>query len=207
MQSIYLSLNKPKKSGFTIVELLIVVLVIGILSTLGYVSYRSISNNAKDTSLAAEATNLGDIVKSNQSRTISSTLLQKTSAGALPTTTAEALEANKLTVLKDKICTELYADDEEIHVADSCVPELTEGVKPIYDQTKIYLLLGYSGDYQYIRYGYWNIAQQKWIAHFMGTYSWYSQVEETDYVFSCSPFDGDGIFDSQCVVVPGGPAS
>lgn len=187
-------------------ELLIVVLVIGILSTLGYVSYRSISNNAKDTSLAAEATNLGDIVKSNQSRTISSTLLQKTPAGALPTTTAEALEANKLTVLKDKICTELYAEGEDSHinVADSCVPELTDGVKPIYDQTKIYLLLEYSGDSQHISYSYWNIAQQKWIDHFMSTYSRYSQVEETDYVFSCSPFDGDGIFDSQCVVVPGG---
>ncbi len=38
----------PKKSGFTLIELLITISIIGILSTIGIVSYLTFSKNARD---------------------------------------------------------------------------------------------------------------------------------------------------------------
>lgn len=62
---------KPLKiSGFTIVELLIVIAIIAILATLVLVSYRGIQNRAYDTSVKADLINFGkkiEIVKNDSS--------------------------------------------------------------------------------------------------------------------------------------------
>jgi prepilin-type N-terminal cleavage/methylation domain-containing protein len=49
--------------AFTIVELLIVIVVIGILSAITLVGYSAVINNANDKSIQADISKLGDIVK------------------------------------------------------------------------------------------------------------------------------------------------
>jgi prepilin-type N-terminal cleavage/methylation domain-containing protein len=53
----------PTSKGFTIVELLIVIVVIGILATVGLFGYGAVQNNAQDTAFKAELTRIGDEIK------------------------------------------------------------------------------------------------------------------------------------------------
>ncbi|MDB5187043.1 MAG: Prepilin-type cleavage/methylation protein [Candidatus Saccharibacteria bacterium] len=50
--------KNKKQSGFTIVELLIVIVVIGILAAISIVAYNGIQNRANDTTVQAEMRNL-----------------------------------------------------------------------------------------------------------------------------------------------------
>lgn len=61
-----MALYKTKPSGFTIVELLIVIIVIGILTTIGIVSYKGIRQNAIITSLKSDLSNAADILRTDQ---------------------------------------------------------------------------------------------------------------------------------------------
>lgn len=56
-----------RRRGFTIVELLVVIVVIGILATISIVSYRGISQRAKESAIASEAAQL---VKSHKTKTL-----------------------------------------------------------------------------------------------------------------------------------------
>src|SRR6478609_8009955 len=49
--------------GFTIVELLIVLVVIGILAAILFIGYGAVHNSAQDTAFKAELTKLGDELK------------------------------------------------------------------------------------------------------------------------------------------------
>ncbi len=50
---------RSNKTGFTIVELLIVIVIIGILAALVIVAYTGIQNRANDTSVQADLSNIG----------------------------------------------------------------------------------------------------------------------------------------------------
>ncbi len=47
--------QKTKQAGFTIVELLIVIIVIGILATIAFVSYGNVTRKARDSERVADA--------------------------------------------------------------------------------------------------------------------------------------------------------
>jgi len=49
---------KQRKSGFSIVELIIIIVVIGILATIGIVSYNGVQNNAHDTAVQSDLDNI-----------------------------------------------------------------------------------------------------------------------------------------------------
>jgi len=48
---------KQRKSGFSIVELIIIIVVIGILTTIAIVSYNGVQNNAHDTAVQSDLDN------------------------------------------------------------------------------------------------------------------------------------------------------
>jgi prepilin-type N-terminal cleavage/methylation domain-containing protein len=52
-----------RQKGFTIVELLIVIVVIGILATVAYVNYQGVQAQARDTERIAEVQAIGDAIK------------------------------------------------------------------------------------------------------------------------------------------------
>ena len=55
--------NKSNRAGFTIVELLIVIVVIGILAAIVTVAYTGISRSARDVAVQAELRNFGSTVE------------------------------------------------------------------------------------------------------------------------------------------------
>ena len=55
------SISKTKKKGFTIVELLVVIVVIGILAAITIVSYTGITNKAKTSKAQASASSTLDV--------------------------------------------------------------------------------------------------------------------------------------------------
>lgn len=57
------NLRQPKQIGFTIVELLIVIVVIAILATISVVAYNGIQNRANDTAVQADIRNFANKVK------------------------------------------------------------------------------------------------------------------------------------------------
>jgi prepilin-type N-terminal cleavage/methylation domain-containing protein len=58
-----MSLHKIKQQGFTIVELLIVVVVIGILAAIVIVAYNGVTNSARDSGYKSDAQNLAKIAE------------------------------------------------------------------------------------------------------------------------------------------------
>jgi type IV pilus assembly protein PilA len=50
---------KLKNQGFSIVELIVIIVVIGILATVGIVSYNGVQNNARDTAIKSDLEGVG----------------------------------------------------------------------------------------------------------------------------------------------------
>ncbi len=75
-------LNRPRQSGFTIVELLIVIVVIGILAAITIVAYNGVQNRANDIAIQND---LAQLSKKLEMYKVDS------STGTYPTNTAAAL--------------------------------------------------------------------------------------------------------------------
>jgi len=73
--------NEKRLYGFTIIELLVVIVIIGILASIGVVSYGDIRNRAIITSLQSDLTNASDQLVIDQARN---------SAGTFPASLAQA---------------------------------------------------------------------------------------------------------------------
>lgn len=58
-----LSTVRDRKSGFTIVELLIAIVVIGILATISIVAYNGVSNNTHDTAVKSDLANFAKKIR------------------------------------------------------------------------------------------------------------------------------------------------
>lgn len=76
-----INIKEKKLYGFTIIELLVVIVVIGILTSIGVVSYGDIRNRAIITSLQSDLINASDQLVIDQARN---------SAGTFPTSLAQA---------------------------------------------------------------------------------------------------------------------
>lgn len=64
-----MNFSKVKQQGFTIVELLIVVVVIGILAAIVIVAYNGVTNSAKSSAWKSDAQNLAKIAEVVNART------------------------------------------------------------------------------------------------------------------------------------------
>ena len=81
---------KQKQSGFTIVELLIVIVVIAILAAITIVAYNGIQNRANDTAVQSDLANFAKQLET----------MKAVSANTLYPTTTELANTNKVSVSK-----------------------------------------------------------------------------------------------------------
>ena len=92
--------DKRKKYGFTIVELLVVIVVIGILAAITIVSYTGITSRAKTSSAQSNAQSVQSVAEAVNAE-----------KGAYPTTIAEFSPANIITKLPIGLTLLLNGDD------------------------------------------------------------------------------------------------
>lgn len=84
-------ISQTKQKGFTIVELLIVIVVIGILAAISIVAYAGLQNNAKSSERAADAAN---IIKVAEAMNADNDTYPTTAAGMHATGGSAKLPAN-----------------------------------------------------------------------------------------------------------------
>lgn len=94
-------MNKAKQSGFTIVELLVVIVIIGILATIGFVTFANAQNRAKqsevESAIAQVKAKLGEYYALNNNYPVDEaavvTYLDSTNNGS----TADKLDGTTIT--------------------------------------------------------------------------------------------------------------
>ena len=132
-------------SGFTIVELLIVVVVIAILAAITLVAFNNITSRANDAARASDASNLG---KKAELRNATVGTYGYGEAADEPTSRSAWLALYEAEALSTQLV---------VCGFDTCP---LSGESDEYDRTKIYVQ---SPSADEIRYAYWSNEQDKWL--------------------------------------------
>jgi prepilin-type N-terminal cleavage/methylation domain-containing protein len=136
-----MSLQSIKEKGFTIVELLIVIVVIGVLAAIVIVAYNGITNSAKDSGFLSDAQGLAKIAEVVNANTGSyptgtdtatlTTSFDSTATSKIPGNIdllfAAAAPTNAVALTNAQLATKVYS-------VDPCTPA-GAGVKIYYPQT------------------------------------------------------------------------
>ncbi len=156
-----------KKNGFTIVELLIVVVVIAILATVVIVTFRGISSQAQDAASKVLVKNFTTTLQTNQTLSGATFIVRspwttsETLAGSTLTRTRDQfLAENNIQGLSNKVCIDAY---DQVN-GNPCYPVYVDGQIPQYKKDKLYI--SYSqlyGGYIYAAFWYWSNAKNAWI--------------------------------------------
>lgn len=208
-----------KKNGFTIVELLIVVVVIAILAAITVVAYNGISNQAKDSAVKTVVEGVDKQLAINEStadagaKIIAKKYYSWGGIEELADTRAAFIQANQLDSLKDKICIYKYDVTDPDYPAGSnsswsnvwadratsCGSPYNQGDIPVWDKTKVYMAAW--GDAVVV--SYWSYKENTWMTRYSYDGNW-SKVEDIDgyHDKACAPFEshvmGQLQFDTQC---------
>lgn len=142
----------PRYAGFTIVELLIVVVVIAILAAITLVAYDGITSRANDAARQSDAESISTALELRYAE------LNKYGLGYgedYPETRDEYLGLFNLSTLSSRLVVCRY--DDCLYSSDPSQ----------YDKTKVY----FSGGDDYVNFSYWSNADGKWKNHYYWAYS------------------------------------
>ncbi|UTX51331.1 prepilin-type N-terminal cleavage/methylation domain-containing protein [Candidatus Saccharibacteria bacterium TM7i] len=149
--------NYNTRVGFTIVELLIVVIVIAILAAITIVAYNGITNRAKDAAMASTASALEKQTLINKNVKFNGWILDPS---PLPATRDEFIERQHYQAMKEKLCI--------IEYEEACNPELVQYEVPLYDKSKVYIHIsshqcGGAPFSTSINFSHWSNEKSRWI--------------------------------------------
>ncbi len=132
---------RSKVSGFTIVELLIVVVVIAILAAITIVAYNGIQNRAKDSAVAVEAKQVGTKIQAYavehsdifpDATTLTSTLnISPSNDGSTPYQYTVAADGRSFCLTITKSATSYYVSNTKPSTKGACDGHGSNGVSPI----------------------------------------------------------------------------
>lgn len=178
-----------KSAGFTIIELLIVILVLAILAAISIVLYSGIQARAETSRLAAVARNLENSLRITQTGHPQSFI----GYGNNHTSSRQDyIKKNNIVSIESDLCLVDYND--------TCAPELTVGQVPVYDKKKVYLIIDdFASNAVDAHYSYWDALLGAWRRKSITTFDDGQENQRTNQEQRCSPFgmDNNG-FDEGC---------
>lgn len=123
-----LSIDKRRKQGFTIVELLVTIVIIGILSTLAFVSYRGVSQKAIVASIESDLQNISKQIRlyevDNGAFPVNINDCPTPAAGnmCLKTSSGNTFAANVIDNATKIFCISIENGDQQYYITDNDAP-------------------------------------------------------------------------------------
>lgn len=191
------------KRGFTIVELLIVVVVIAILAAITIVAYNGISNQAKDSAMEAAVSQLEKTLRLNRVENPGQPYLTDIQTA---TTAEEFFTLNQLTSFTEKLCPfSPYPDlDPKCFDVDEVMNLEAGSSAPRFSKSAIHVFTGFQSGPdpdQNFTSNYWSYflhRENHWVNKEVREYA--SGREETKTTYArCAPLFADELFDENCV--------
>lgn len=198
---VYNMVVQKNTSGFTIVELLIVIVVIAILAAIAIVSYNSISLRAKDAATQSTTTQLEKQSRLNQTSELDGYILN--TSDNPPETREDFVSQYNYGSFSEELCIIGYDTD--------CDASLVNGVIPSYDKERVFISAnagrGWPAIFANLSIARWSYAQQAWISTRISTF--YCEPhqncsapgfheETTTQTNTCAPFLDDSAFTASC---------
>lgn len=193
-----------KQDGFTIVELLIVVVVIAVLAAITIVAYNGVSIQAKEAAARSIASQLERKVKAQRITSSDGHVLRYDNDGAPFSSVDDFYATNDyLLPLKSSLCVEVdgYLNGAYFSEKQDCVPTLVVGQPSPYDKAVVYVSVNVQPSWRNVTHSYWNNKENRWITKSYTTYT-DGRVFDTGPATSrsCAPFQTDQYFpDGDCI--------
>ncbi len=203
-----------KQNGFTIVELLIVVVVIAILAAITIISYNGITARANDSSMKSMAKQLEQKIRTNQTLRGDQEVVKRFTETGGPFTRDSRLAVHDLSQFKDACLLYRSVSPDDSYSAYDPSPCFQQHILANqvlqFDKKKMYIYIQVipTDTYQYtdvptssVTVGFWDNQKALWTIKQIKRYTTIPE-EVTSTTSTCAPFPSDDntyiYYDSQC---------
>lgn len=176
---------KPRLGGFTIVELLIVVVVIAILAAITIAAYNGITERVRDSSVRSTASQIEKTIRTIQVTQPEGNLIHPDDVDSR----AEFLAQNSLEQFSNQLCIDVSLD-MVVEAPDCDFLGTDVGEIPKYNKSKVYLLALYNR----VLISRFSYSDQSWVVVklLLGNFEENEgEPERSEHFNPCDPFDGD----------------